>query len=894
MTNEFDSNFTFNSQLWYYYENNRGKIRSRYNDLTRKFLAYNDKEDNPDAFLRKPQFEALEMYVFVKEFMNNQQVYEMFDDWRNKRGKFSDASYYAVDKTGQISIFDAPTEKQTDTLFKQMKKYREAYPNYIYALTMGLGKTILMATCIFYEFLLANKYPKDKRFCHNALVFAPDKTVLQSLREIMTFDKTKVVPPEYARVLDANIKFHFLDESGTILHTIDDSDFNIIISNTQKIIVKKKRKEETPGQMLFDGSSSLLSTVYGDSEEDDDPWDDRSLMDNQRFKKLCRLPQLGIYVDEAHHLFGADLEKQIRSSGAKKTSLRDTINLLAENTSIVACYNYTGTPYVKKQMLPEVVYSYGLRESIWNGYLKDADPIGFENVKNEEFLVAVVSKFWKKYGGMTYEGLNPKLAIYAADVDEAVNEVKPTIEKVLSKLGIPLNSILVNVGDSKYTKDEDIRNFNNLDVVGSEGNKKQFIILVEKGKEGWNCRSLFGVALYRSPKSKVFVLQATMRCMRSITNDRLTAMVFLSKDNFEILDDELHKNFNMEIKELKNPNNANRHKYKVRVLPPTRTITLKKVWHEYSLIEKTYDKPVDFQLGQLDLSKYESIMYEKDSIANDTTVKEINIDYLKDNMKFSAFSLTGEVARYLNLSCVLVNKILGESVDGLEKVLEVVNKYNQVLYDVIIPKIFHTVYEVKAEMKSEDKKLVLLREPKDAGYYKFSAKDNLVITNKYPGFTPEEKKKSFHADTYCFDSLPEKECFMQYMKSKKVVEVYFTGMFTSNQGDLYVHYYDPESGRIRQYYPDFLAKMKDGTYQLIEVKGDNKIDDKIVKAKAEAAEEMAVASGIEYKMYAGSKIIHTNVLEDQNVISYLDLLHKEKPLMVAEDVTEYGSKKDNI
>ena len=127
-----------------------------------------------------------------------------------------------------------------------MKKYREEYPNYIYALTMGLGKTILMATCIFYEFLLVKKYPRDKRFCHNALVFAPDKTVLQSLREIMTFDKTKVVPPEYARVLDSNIKFHFLDEAGTILHTIDDSDFNIIISNTQKIIVKKKRKEETP------------------------------------------------------------------------------------------------------------------------------------------------------------------------------------------------------------------------------------------------------------------------------------------------------------------------------------------------------------------------------------------------------------------------------------------------------------------------------------------------------------------------------------------------------------------------------------------------------------------------------------------------------------------------
>lgn len=258
MAAAFDSNFSFNQQLWYYYTTNRGKIRSRYNDLTRKFLAYNDSEENPHAFLRKPQFEALEMYVFVKEFMNNKQVYEMFDDWRNRRDRFSDASYYAVDKGGQIRLFDAPTEKQTDTIFKQMKKYREDYPNYIYALTMGLGKTILMATCIFYEFLLAKKYPRDKRFCHNALVFAPDKTVLQSLREIMTFDKTKVVPPEYARVLDANIKFHFLDESCTILHTIDDSDFNIIITSG--------KVKEVYFTGMFTSNQGDLSVHYYDPE----------------------------------------------------------------------------------------------------------------------------------------------------------------------------------------------------------------------------------------------------------------------------------------------------------------------------------------------------------------------------------------------------------------------------------------------------------------------------------------------------------------------------------------------------------------------------------------------------------------------------------------------------
>ena len=862
MASTYDSDFSFHEQLWFFYSENRGKIRSRYNDLTRKFLSYNDKDENKNAFLRKPQFEALEMYVFIKEFMNNAQVYELFDDWRNKRNRFSEASYYS---NGQLRLGDALTEKQTDVLFKQMKKYRESYPNYIYALTMGLGKTILMGTCIFYEFLLAKKYPKDKRFCHNALVFAPDKTVLQSLREIMIFDKTKVVPPEYARVLDSNIKFHFLDESGTVLHTIDDSDFNIIISNTQKIIIKKKRKEATPGEVLFGSNGSLLSAVYGGDDSEDDAWDDSTLMDNQRFKKLCRLPQLGVYVDEAHHLFGADLEKQIRSSGANKTSLRDTINLLAANTSIVACYNYTGTPYVKNQLLPEVVYAYGLRESIWNGYLKDADPIGFENVKSDEFLNATVTKFWQKYGGRIYDNLNPKLAIYAANVEEAVNEVVPALEEILTRLEIPTTSILLNVGDSKYTKDEDIRNFNNLDVPGSEGNEKQFVVLVEKGKEGWNCRSLFGVALYRSPKSKIFVLQATMRCLRAITDERLTATVFLSKENYDTLDDELHKNFNMEISDIKNTSTDDRHKYQVRVLPPPRSIRLKRVWHEYTVSSKVYSTPVDFGLVGADLSKYSSVMYERDSIANDTSTKQSNADEYQVKMQYSAFSLAGEVARYLNISSILAAKILREAQDGMDVILADVNRYNAVLDDIIIPTIFHALFDVTAIQKTEDRDVVLLREPKDAAYYEFSAKDDLVITNKYPGFTPDEVLKSFHADTYCFDSLPEKECFFQYIKSDKVQEVYFTGMFTSNQGDLSVYYYDPESGRIRQYYPDFLAKMKDGTYQLIEVKGDNKIDDVVVQAKKEAALEMAAASGIKYEMYAGSTIMKTHILEDPPV-----------------------------
>lgn len=879
----FIEDFAFYEQLWFYYTSNRGKIRSRYNDLTKKFLAYNDRNENKNAFLRTPQFEALEMYVFIKEFMNNAHMYEMFDDWRKRKNRFSDASYYTIHKGGQGTLLDIGDD-QNEKIFKQMKKYKEEYPNYIYALTMGLGKTILMATCIFYEFLLANKYPKDKRFCHNALVFAPDKTVLESLREIMTFDKTKVVPSEYARVLDSNIKFHFLEGNGITLHTIDDSDFNIVISNNQKIIVKKKRKDDKPTDVLF-GQGSLLADIYGDDEASDSVWDDASLMDNQRFKKLCRLPQLGVYVDEAHHLFGANLEKELRSGGANKTTLRNTINMLAEATSIVACYNYTGTPYVNKQVLPEVVYAYGLNESIRNGFLKDADPIGFDNVKNEEFLRKSITMFWERYGDKTYEGLPPKLAIFAANVTEATDIVRPIVEKVLSELGVPLDTILVNTGDTTVTKDEDIRNFNNLDVIGTEGSKKQFIILVEKGREGWNCRSLLGIALFRSPKSKIFVLQATMRCLRKITDEQLMATVFLSKENFDTLDDELRKNYNMEISDFGHSKDNVKKSYKVRVLPPPRTVKLKKLWHEYSLIEKECVTPVDFQLDSIDESKYESIMYEKGSLRLGMSTKETNIDDAKEQMKYSDFSLTGEISRYMNISCVRVSKILRDSVDGITSIVEAVNRHNEILDDVIIPQIFHVLFEVVSTQKSEDVEVVLLREPKNAEYYEYSAKDELVITKDNNNFTRKEIAKSFHADTYCFDSKPERECFLQYISSDKVKEVYFTGMFTSNQGDLSVQYYDPESRRVRQYYPDFLALMEDGTYQLIEVKGDNMIDDTVVKAKAEAAEEMSIASGMRYKMYAGS------ILMKQNVLEYPPVTYSyESPIlsMVAEDSTPYG------
>ena len=198
-----DIDFAFFTALRQFYEDNRGSIRKHYRDLTKRFLDYNDAEHNVNAFLRKPQFEALEMYVFLKEYLNNAPVHQLFQDWRHRQGKF--AARRAYEKAGQSqTLFDLGTEDQYGAAFDLLAEQLEAgdrpYANYIFALTMGTGKTILMATSIFYEFLLANKFPKDEKYCHNAIVFAPDTTVLEALREIQTFDMGLVVPPRVCKL----------------------------------------------------------------------------------------------------------------------------------------------------------------------------------------------------------------------------------------------------------------------------------------------------------------------------------------------------------------------------------------------------------------------------------------------------------------------------------------------------------------------------------------------------------------------------------------------------------------------------------------------------------------------------------------------------------------------
>ena len=848
---QINLDFAFFTYLRIFYTENRGRIRTHFRDLTKKFLDFNDPESG--AFLRQPQFEALEIYVFIKEYLDNRHVHQIFADWHARQNGFEARSNLGVEQGDLFGVLEA---EQYESVFKYIQQFKRAYANYIFALPMGTGKTILMATCIFYEFLLANKFPKDPKYCHNALVFAPDRTVLQSLKEIQTFDMGLVVPSEYVNFLSTHIQFHFLEEAGTSLSTIDQSRFNVIISNTQKIILKRQHAERSPTDTLFKSSAPtyLPGSPYDEASDLYDfetPEDETELTVNQRFQKLTRLEQLGIFVDEAHHAFGTKLASDMGIQ-TSKTSLRLTIDELAANleragTHVCACYNFTGTPYVGQQVLPEVVYGYGLKEAIDKGFLKTVTLNSYENTQSSEFVRLVIYDFWQNHREQRHEGMLPKLALFAATIDELQYELRPAVEAALSDLGVDRSRILVNVGNDRLTSNDDLREFINLDTPASE---KQFILLVNKGKEGWNCRSLFGVALYRKPKSKIFVLQASMRCLRQIGEGQQTGHVYLSDENTQILDDELQQNFRLTIDEIHDIG-AEKVNYEVRVKQPPVKVTLQRIRRLHQLVEKQPQRGLDLELDKADTDKYRLMHRQRAGLSASDAEQVEDLTASKERRDFSQLTLCAEIARYLNRSPLEIEDILTNTQEGMEEILRNVNEFNELLYDWIIPRLFHALYDLQERTHQEPEKIELVKEPEE-GYYKVRANPDLVAQDTDAVWSDCEHK-SFHLDTYAFDSMPEKSLFWYLLKEGRVKKVYFTGMLTHGQSDFYIQYIDPESHAVRRYYPDFLMQKADGSWTIVEVKGDNMIEDPIVQAKASATQQRASASHMSYKIIKGSE-----------------------------------------
>lgn len=760
-----------------------------------------------ENFLHEPQREALETYIYLKEILNNKSVPELVFATAQKEEVFLKELGFSSEI---VSVFNSlPKENQVELLQQkiiQLGLTDYGYPNYVLALTMGSGKTILMGVLVMYEFILSFKHPDDKRFAKNALVFGPaDTGIVEVLKEIKTFDYSKVLPKEYDDIV-LNVKYWYLEKPETPLNPL--GNYNVIVSNSSKIILKDW-KETHKGNRLFEL---------------------RKQSANKRLLAIQGLENLTVFVDEAHHSYGEKLTEALNQS-------RKTIKHLAENTSVVSVVNLTGTPYVKNVMLPDTVYTFGLQQGMEKGILKLVQVTNHgktKDVQSSEFVNTVIDTFVRDYGETRLEGRLPKIAFYTTDIT-MLEELEQNIDTALRKHKIPVSKKLV--WHSTYTgekkKDADFE-FNRLDTPQSE---KQFILLVNKGTEGWNCKSLVAVALYKNSTSNNFVLQASCRCLRRIGDNSVKARVFLSDENYKVLNDELEKNFNTSISKLSDGRQV---EIQIDLVVNKRTkVKIKR--NMTDIVASSMSGPENIMLSFVKFSagrepqliqEREVVLVDGKAVYRDpkTIQSEDKETYRK---QFGYYDVISIIQQKTHFSFTEINKVFIANNISRNQIIEEVEKNYLIIHslaDQILEqavKYERKVTEIEQEVeltKSFPYKITVKKDKDETDEIAFSK--SLLVYREQEENEGRTSRLGFHINPYNFDSQDELEMFRYLRRNledgEEVNDVYFTGgVHTEKHNEFFFEYWDASERRVSKYFPDFLIETSFGRYLVLEVKGDN-------------------------------------------------------------------------
>lgn len=556
--------------------------------------------------------------------------------------------------------------------------YGVEYTDYLFSLPMGAGKTWLMAAYIYLNLYFALNEPENKLFAHNFIVLAPaglKSSIIPSLIDIQEFDPSFILPEPTASILKAKLHFELLDEENTTknsnqiknpnaakiqLHQpFNNLDGLVIITNAEKLYDRVDRASESI-PAIFDNLT--------EAEKKD--WL-KTVQANELRQIIGEVPNLCIMVDEVHH-------------ASEEQLLRKVIEKwFTDSSSFNSVLGFSGTPYlstpekikisdtmkIKNSMLSNVVTYYPLVKAVGN-FLK-IPKIKSSNISSEDIVRHGLNDFFSKYKDLIYPEVGcAKIAIYCGRIDTLETQIYPLVYSICQEQGLtPEESILKfyrsnNKNGFTCPPDAEAR-FRALD---SEFSKVRIVLLVQIGKEGWNCKSLTGVILPNENSSpRNMVLQSSCRCLREVVNAKKeTALIWLNPYNENILDGQLRKEHHTSIAEIQNA-----HADKVLVPRYSRQDVVKLPKLSYLQLNFTYSTiindvtPIDEKINNIKPNELTNAIIHETLLTGDgLIVGEANVFENKEYIEFfhwlnliSKESLYGLDVRELNKYSIRLKRL---------------------------------------------------------------------------------------------------------------------------------------------------------------------------------------------------------------------------------------------
>ncbi|MBO7145820.1 MAG: DEAD/DEAH box helicase family protein [Salinivirgaceae bacterium] len=544
-------------------------------------------EDN--GKMRDAQIEAIKTYLFLKIACENKPLAEIF-----KKGLFNTLTNSDIDNLSMstdarqifksnpaivalyefssskddqgnviakqlaTSLLENPQEIDIDTIIDKIF-YGVSYPDYVFSLPMGAGKTYLMAAFIYLDLYFAQQEPNNKSFAHNFMVLVPSglkTSVIPSLRTIQDFDPSWIIPEPAASKLKRELKFEMLDENKS-----EKKSNRTKNPNVQKIAVHEPLSELFGFVAVTNAEKVILDridknvqnpTLYSKDELK------KIEVANELRNKIGKIPNLSILIDEVHHVAS--------SNDNDEAKLRSVVNKWTENNTITTVLGFSGTPYLDKKEtinitdnqtfktseMSNIVDYYPLANGIGN-FLKVPKIIKSDSNSRTEIVEKGVRKFFELYKDTVYgNGTYAKLGIYCGTIESLEEVIYPLVSRICTEMGLNYDEAILKFhdGNNKYAEPNNARSeFAALDKALS---KKRIVLLVQIGKEGWDCKSLTGIILSQEKDcSQNMVLQTSCRCLREVYSAKEeTALIYLNAQNYKYLEKQLQKQQHITIDEF--------------------------------------------------------------------------------------------------------------------------------------------------------------------------------------------------------------------------------------------------------------------------------------------------------------------------------------------------------